>query len=633
MLIVPDSSVSLYADVPISDGHEILFRSKTEQSTYFATKRIASKAGCTYMRKTGRIRIEWSTSEVLRADFISFKNPSFENITFYAKLIDYEYVNNVTTDCIYEIDWFQSFCFDVDYHACSILREHLTEEDYQKAVANPWRHDIPELLTDEGLPVSELQEIIYPEETHEVSEDNYFINPDRVKIPTFLDDNKNGKVIMLICSQFDIDEWKPEDKSNFLKLYNLRAEPEIFHHFPIATTTYVYFETNTQTDTPIKRLGEALKLMTVYGDSSNIVGIYFLPKWMYDAAFTNNSNPHIRITINKDNTINPKLNNYPFEYLRVKNPDGDVKNYLIDRFYENSHSDNLNYAKTYFTLSANFNGLPSMTLAPEDYNYSGLSQGSTSPQANYYERIDFNNFPQMAYSIDCYLTFLSTQYNNMIASGTAAGTFSRYGNLISNAVGAVGNIASLGMFRKLTPDDKIRSNFVGIPSNQKNVFNKDNFYNNNNAFNNSNLLGSMQDMSLMSEAEQPRGDFSSGIFDMTKGAYTNDTFVPGSTTGYLPYHYDELNFTAEVVKLERDVLDKYSTFLDIYGYKSLRNGVPHVCNYMKDGSNTPHFNTFDNEKFTYVMTENMHVTGALQVACRAIENLFNAGCRFLKVVE
>ena len=161
MLIVPDSNVSLYADVPISDGHEIVFRSKTEQSTYFATKRIASKAGCTYLRKTGRLRIEWSTETVMRADFISFKNPSFENITFYAKLIDYEYVNNVTTDCIYEIDWFQSFCFDVEMHPCGIVREQLTEEDYQKAVANPWRRDIPELLTDEDLPVSESLECIY----------------------------------------------------------------------------------------------------------------------------------------------------------------------------------------------------------------------------------------------------------------------------------------------------------------------------------------------------------------------------------------------------------------------------------------------------------------------------------------
>ena len=161
MLIVPDSNVSLYAGVPISDGHEIVFRSKTEQSTYFATKRIASKAGCTYLRKTGRLRIEWSTETVMRADFISFKNPSFENITFYAKLIDYEYVNNVTTDVLYEIDWFQSFCFDVDYHACEILREHLTEEDYQKAVANPWRRDIPELLTDEGLPCDKTLEKIY----------------------------------------------------------------------------------------------------------------------------------------------------------------------------------------------------------------------------------------------------------------------------------------------------------------------------------------------------------------------------------------------------------------------------------------------------------------------------------------
>ena len=82
-LIVPDSSVSLYADVPISDGQELLFKSKSEQNTYFARKKIASRVDCTYLRKTGKLRIEWSTATVQRANFISFKNPSFENITFY----------------------------------------------------------------------------------------------------------------------------------------------------------------------------------------------------------------------------------------------------------------------------------------------------------------------------------------------------------------------------------------------------------------------------------------------------------------------------------------------------------------------------------------------------------------------
>ena len=297
MLITPDSSVSLYADVPISDGHEIVFRSKTEQSTYFATKRIASKAGCTYMRKTGRLRIEWSTETVMRADFISFKNPSFENITFYAKLIDYEYVNNVTTDCIYEIDWFQSFCFDVVYHACSILREHLTESDYQKAVENPWRRDIPELLTDEGLPCDESLECIYTDG----SLAGGAITGNRFKVPSGTtsilgDAYANDLYAVFLLSQFDLGEWSSEDGTAFVDCFNYFGS--VNQESTWGDFINMFTSINQRCIRGTAMLGvrmdeadfkehftKAIDLLTSYSVTGSIVGIYVLPKWSLKGYF------------------------------------------------------------------------------------------------------------------------------------------------------------------------------------------------------------------------------------------------------------------------------------------------------------------------------------------------------------
>ena len=144
------------------------------------------------------------------------------------------------------------------------------------------------------------------------------------------------------------------------------------------------------------------------------------------------------------------------------------------------------------------------------------------------------------------------------------------------------------------------------------------------------MIGANQQMKVMDEALSSRGDGSSAVFDSTKRAFVNDEYHAGSQSGYLPYSYGALNFVIELVTLNDDILKKYSDYLDIYGYKSLRNGVPHICNYITDGSNAPHFTTLDDETFTYVQTADMHVSGVQLKACVAIENLFNDGCRFLK---
>ena len=120
------------------------------------------------------------------------------------------------------------------------------------------------------------------------------------------------------------------------------------------------------------------------------------------------------------------------------------------------------------------------------------------------------------------------------------------------------------------------------------------------------------------------------VFDNTKRAYANDAYHAGSSGLYSMYSVGIVGFKLIIVELNEDILAKYDAFLKLYGYKSLRTGVPHICDYVKDGSNAPHFAKFDNETFTYVQTENMRVTGLQSDASNYIEALFNAGTTFLK---
>lgn len=639
-LIIPDSTVNLYADVPISAGHQLVFSSVSAQNTYFLNKRLVTKAGCSYIRKTGRLRIEFNAARVQQCNYMSFTNTSFENVTFYAHILDYEYVNNETTDVLYAIDYWQTYMFDAEFHACSILREHLTEVDYQKAVENPWRRDVPELLTDEGLPCDESLETIYTDGNLSAG----IITGNRFKVPSdesiLGDPYSNEKYVVFLLSQFDFGAWDSADGEEFVGCFqffgSLNRSSTWGDFKDMFTSVNQGFVRGTamlgirMDDSDFKtKFTTAVNKLTLYSTTASIVGIYVLPKWslkgyfnvdLYTGYDSTEGFEEIMYNIPKLTGKDPKLNTHPFSYMRVKTPN-DVKEYRYDLF--KSLSDGTNSVE--FKVTCNTNGIPVWSFAPKAYKNDG--------GYNYYERVDFSNLPQAAFSSDAYLAYLSGQYANAIQTNTRSGmanlraggtstllnTISPITNAISAAVG--GDYSNdwvkngrmqyqLGMANAPTTFEmsspmRVVSGAAG-------------------------MIDTNQRVDVLNEALSARGDGSSAVFDGTKRAFVNDEYHAGSQSGYLPYSYDTLNFLIELVSLNEDILQKYSDYLTIYGYKSLRTGRPHICDYIANGSNTPHFTTFDDETFTYVQTENMHVTGLQANACAAIENLFNAGCRFLK---
>ena len=640
-LIVPDSTVNMYADVPISAGHQLVFSSRSSQNTYFLNKRLVTKAGCSYIRKTGRLRIEFNAARVQQCNYMSFTNTSFENVTFYAQILDYEYVNNETTDIIYAIDWWQTYMFDAKFHACSILREHLTESDYQKAVENPWRRDIPELLTDEGLPCDESLECIYTDG----SLVGGTITGNRFKVPSGTtsilgDAYANDLYAVFLLSQFDFGEWTSEDGTAFVDCFNYFGS--VNQESTWGDFINMFTSINQKCIRGTAMLGirmdeanfkehftKAIDLLTSYSVTGSIVGIYVLPKWslkgyfktsVYEATDNTEGFEEQMINIPKLVGMNPKLNTHPFRYMRVKTPN-DTKEYRFDLFKNLSEGNNL----IEFKVTCNTNGIPVWSFAPKAYKNDG--------GYNYYERIDFSNIPQVSFSSDAYLAYLSGQYSNAIQTNTRsgmanmrAGAFNSLMNAFSPVVNALTSAAG-GDYSQEWIQTGRRSYELqmsnepasfGIPSMGQVVSGA------------AGMIGANQQMNVMDEALSSRGDGSSAVFDSTKRAFVNDEYHAGSQSGYLPYSYDALNFVIELVTLNDDILKKYSDYLDIYGYKSLRNGVPHVCDYVTDGSNVPHFTTLGDETFTYVQTSDMHVSGVQLKACAAIENLFNAGCRFLK---
>lgn len=151
MYIVPSSTVNLYRGVPYDAGRVVAFSSKAKQTAYFQKKLVRTAVPCTYVRRTGEVRLEVPLSVAKNCNYMSFVNPDFENITWYAVIEDYEYVNNGCTAITYTIDYFQSLCYDVTFDPCSIDREQLSVEDYNRSVQNPYNFNILELQTAENI--------------------------------------------------------------------------------------------------------------------------------------------------------------------------------------------------------------------------------------------------------------------------------------------------------------------------------------------------------------------------------------------------------------------------------------------------------------------------------------------------
>jgi hypothetical protein len=162
MRIVPDSTITLYGGVDIDNGEQLVFKSRANQTAYFQSKLVRAQTPCTVVRKTGRLRVEIAGSVIATCNYLSFINPHFDNKIVYARIIDYDYINNECVEISYVIDYWQTWMFDVTFEDMYIEREHLSQADFAKAETNPFDPTIYEFRTAENLPIAkELEKNYY----------------------------------------------------------------------------------------------------------------------------------------------------------------------------------------------------------------------------------------------------------------------------------------------------------------------------------------------------------------------------------------------------------------------------------------------------------------------------------------
>lgn len=630
-LITPNSQIKLYSDVEITDGLEIVFKSKAGQDAYFKSKLRASNVTCTYIKKTGKCRIEFPTSTVSQCNFITFTNASFENVTFYARVTNWEYVNNVTSDIMYEIDWFQTYMFNVEYKDAKIEREHLSEDDFQALEKNPWKTGIYEMETEEGLAVDKNM-LNFPVVGTEDDDTMYSIEVGDLYAvmqlsPYETDDTTLDDLLYENSSGY----YSPKDNLIHVGAKGESPAPAAIQYMKFPNPNYIaFFQMSKINNEGQLGLANVVKTLTVNNASHNIIALYAIPRG-YIHSFVSANSPVSDYANFKVKTptfskyVNKKLYRAPYQFIELHLAN-EVKEYQYENFIPNATGENAE-TEVEFDVVASLENIPMMAIIPRFYKYA--PSGGLNNELNIDERIECKNIPHISYNIDDYSAFLSSQYRQILSTNDAS-----IDNAYSNASFYAGdydnylsNTLSTKDYVNTSPYETYLSSILGNAVTYikalGNLASGD--------VGNSSILGEMRDnANLYNEAfSNKKGDFVSNVFGRAKKVYGGSYYTPGNTGTLELYAGVAGNVCAPVVckrQIKPAILEQYDNFFTNYGYTSNRVGVPRVCHYIKATDTQPHFQ----DGYTYVKTSGMQVISNVKPASDYIEGLFDRGCKFKK---
>ena len=643
--ITPNSTLQLLYDVPITGGHEIAFASVTEQNAYFARHVKTTAQGGKYSRidpTNNTIKVPYPADVCRSCNMLRFKNTAYEDKWFYAFIVNVSYVNNVTSRITYIMNEFQTWFSNVDYDTCTVLREHLSIEDWNKAENNPFDTSILEFQTAEDLATGYEIEPVY--EQGEL--DNKSILGHNGGWDVFPSNTASGIILQLAsideqnaanfvtdyCSNFTM-VLRPDNtyvESGFLP----KPSPNVKNMYPHAYYLCFIDTDDTQLGGGNKmtnaqamaKLNTALQWLTINNLTQNILGIYYVDSsQFYESVWDRTGEFSIaKVYPHAFDVTNKKLDLFPFQYIRVDNGNGDTKEYKYELFKDIRDGGAANPAK--FKYLSIFDGVPMVSLLPYKYrqtndNVTGNDTYSFNYNLNAKERLDNKNIPQLGYSIDAYLAYLGSAYQSALttsANSYMMNTQMPYFNAAASTVSG-GQSSFQNTPTGTTTGQTVARTAGGTIGTALNLVSS--------ASNNATAMLNAQNVEKATqEAASVRGGQvsltaanlqsiasgeiqpSSGAIQTVNQAYSADYYRAGSTNGTLSFYTGTTavaQFNITRVRLLDTVMEKYDKYFSLYGYKSGRIGIPRICNYtlgVAGDSINPHFDETLKYPATYVQT-------------------------------
>lgn len=395
MYFVPNGNIYILRFVPLDNTYTntLFFNSREEQIEYFTNKAKLKLEKQTYTRvERGKIRIEQNAENLYDCNYLMFQNKDFGEQWFFAFINNIEYLNNYTSEIEFELDVMQTWYWNYNLGQCYVVREHsLTDKPGDN-------------LLDEDFPVGEI-----------VQRDLKPLIPLR------------GTYNIVLASATD-----PESKDAICQPVN----------GVLSGVAYYATEVNIQANINASVVKFRDMIDNFIGSNSidSIINLTAVPTELFkipevrpveslDFNEVEYSYPYEQeVELNRPTDIsgyvpkNKKLLCYPYNFFIISTGKN-VKTYKWEYFQD---ADSIKFKATGLIGT-----MPQCALTPLNY---------LNTEENYSEEIILDSFPQLAFSVDMFKSFVAQRALPTFASAVIGLATSGIGVATGNPVTAAGGL-------------------------------------------------------------------------------------------------------------------------------------------------------------------------------------------------
>ena len=383
--IAPTSEIYLLkAPIESDNLNHLNFSSLNAQVSYFTSLPKKTFDRYTYVRKDNQIRVEGEAEELMRYNYMMYKNTSYGNKWIFAFIVNVKYLNDNVALITFKTDVFNTWYFDVTFKPSYVEREHTNND---------------------AIGANVLAE--------DTSEGEYIVNGGtEIQI---LGQN-TGYYIAVQCADAPIE----------IKDY-LKSTPRVYGGLMSGAWTFLIDGNDATSNQNFINL---IRWFDYDAKTEAIISMYLLPKWFapnvvmaslesssaagygcdlaalpasLSAAHTDLTTVSINTTIDGYTPKNNKLFTYPFNYLKVSNHAGSDTTFRWEEFTTSDHH------AEFYVYSIPNQGVDSR-LIPRYYKNS-----SNSIFAYYDYGLTGGKLPMISWQSDYYLNWRATNGLNQAA--------------------------------------------------------------------------------------------------------------------------------------------------------------------------------------------------------------------------
>lgn len=373
MAFNPSSTIYLCAvDIDKSYQNQVYFESRNEQFEYFYSKRKHTFTDYYTTRRTtssgsliSSVKVAKNIDVLKNSNYMMFQNANHGTKWFYCFIKEFVYINEATTEIIFETDVFQTWFLDCEILKSYVVREHAHSDTVGSNIA-PEKFNIDDYVFEEAVVDSKLDEWGYLVGTSEPNFETTSTSAGHLMSGIF-----QGLYFFYYENTNDLCDFLAEFDKDVIQFIS------VIPKFCLGKCTIGATES----------------------DRANGQGFIY--------ANDKPAEGHVEFTFNAETSTfngyipkNKKMFTYPYYSLIVTNHNGEEAQYKIEDFYYNTAPE---IRDIIFNYRGDVSANPSVTLIPQMY------QNVTN---NYDCGISISGFPQCAYTTDTFKLWLAkNQFN------------------------------------------------------------------------------------------------------------------------------------------------------------------------------------------------------------------------------